>query len=189
MKRKLTFKRIHYEIIDYLNKHPFTSLSTMAKDLNYDRTTISKRVKELRERNVLSTYSTYIQSECLGFPICAYIYVKNMVDNHNLLDFLSSFNGTIMIEQLNEKDLIVAGYFTDCEQAYDYFSVCQKYGDAHMQIKLHTIEAAHPIYPPYLFKENEGIIHDPVAWRKELPIPNNNLKKLSLGTFVFYLSK
>ena len=95
MKRKLTFKRIHYEIIDYLNKHPFTSLSTMAKDLNYDRTTISKRVKELRERNVLSTYSTYIQSECLGFPICAYIYVKNMVDNHNLLDFLSSFNGTI----------------------------------------------------------------------------------------------
>ena len=89
-------------------------------------------------------------------------------------------------EQLNEKDLIVAGYFTDCEQAYDYFSVCQKYGDAHMQIKLHTIEAAHPIYPPYLFKETEGIIHDPVAWRKELPIPNNNLKKLSKEELRFF---
>lgn len=186
MKQTITFKRIHYEIIDYLNKKPFSTITAIAKNLNYDRTTISKRLKDLRVNGVLGTYSTYIKSENIGFPICAYIYLTHVNSQQSLVQLFAHDPHTIMIEQTGNTDYIVSLYLKTCEQAYTYWQKSNTIGIARLQIRLHAVQTAHPVYPPYLFKEAENLPYDPIGWRERIPWPNNNLSLLTAEELHFF---
>ena len=150
MKQTITFKRIHYEIIDYLNKKPFSTITAIAKNLNYDRTTISKRLKDLRVNGVLGTYSTYIKSENIGFPICAYIYLTHVNSQQSLVQLFAHDPHTIMIEQTGNTDYIVSLYLKTCEQAYTYWQKSNTIGKKAILLALRGYKYGYTRYRPLI---------------------------------------